>query len=126
MLHITVSGFAGEGHSEIISIIEDALKATGKRYIVAKPNQTTVGFQGTPDGIIFEEHTKRPVSFDSTCFDFLIGQTEAAAYEMAQDNGFQVRIVQRNRIPMVVTQDVKDNRVNLRVANNIVVGWYIG
>ena len=59
-------------------------------------------------------------------FDFLIGRTESEAFELVQDHGFSPRIVARDRATMIVTRDYRTDRVNLRVAENLVISWTIG
>jgi hypothetical protein len=57
---------------------------------------------------------------------FLIGMTESAAYEIAQDHGYTVRIVKRDNVSFPVTYDWKAMRVNFTVADNRVVSLDVG
>lgn len=59
-------------------------------------------------------------------FDFLIGKTEAFAFEIVQEYGRVPRIVRRDEHNIPCTRDVNSQRVNLEVENNLVVRWYIG
>lgn len=128
MLQIQVTGNTGDNTSEIIDILEAALKAAGKNTVTVRKDLTYCGFISAKQIVLFEEVRENCCASGQlgVNFDFLVGLTESAAYEMAQDHGYVVRIVQRNNIPMVCTQDVKDNRVNLKIVNNVVASWYIG
>jgi hypothetical protein len=57
---------------------------------------------------------------------FLLGRTEAEAYELAQDHGFVVRITQRDDKYFIVTYDMRFDRVNFVVQNNRVTKVHIG
>jgi hypothetical protein len=126
MLRIDVSGFSGEGKSEIIGIIRDALKACGKRVLTVEDNRVVANpSPNRVDVVITESQLSKPRATVPD-LDFLVGNTESAAYEMAQDNGFVVRIVKRNDIHMPVTYDHLFDRVNLSIVDNTVVAWSVG
>ncbi len=55
-----------------------------------------------------------------------IGLTLAEASERAKSIGYVHRIVEENGNSLMVTADVKSNRVNLRLKDNIVIGLYTG
>lgn len=57
---------------------------------------------------------------------FLIGMTEAAAYEIAQDHGYTVRIKSRDGVGLRGTQDIVPMRVNFTVVDNHVVELDVG
>lgn len=59
-------------------------------------------------------------------YDYLLGRTESVAYELAQDEGFVVRITRRDDAYMVCTRDVRADRINFEVTGNLVVAWSIG
>ena len=127
MIQINVLGYAGEGKSEIIQIIESALRSHGKRALVVTDTPSDLSPQPCKIDCVITEQTTHKSPTD-TNFDFLVGQTEAAAYEMVQDQGYVVRIKQRNLIPMPTNanNDYNEGRVNLSIVNNIVVNWSIG
>ena len=55
-----------------------------------------------------------------------IGLTIKEAIEKAEAWGFNYRIVEENGRPLMVTSDIKANRINLRLMDNKVVGVYGG
>lgn len=59
-------------------------------------------------------------------FDFLIGRTESEAFELVQEHKLCPRVVSRTGSAICVTRDVHLGRINLRVENNLVVGWHRG
>ena len=71
---------------------------------------------------MLEVHKAGPTIKDVN-LDFLVGLEESVAYELAQDHGFVVRVVQRDGTRFILTRDMNLSRVNLAVARNIVTGW---
>lgn len=123
MIRINVGGIRGSGKSGIIKIILDALEAEGKTALVVadEVDVSKRGLNKTIDVVIEE------VCVSGTDkYDFLIGRTESEAYELAQDNGFVVRIASRNGMPMVNTRDYVEGRINLYINNNIVTNVAFG
>lgn len=59
-------------------------------------------------------------------FAFLVGLTEAAAFELVQEHGFVPRVMGRDKQPIRGTCDVQKRRINLYVMNNLVVRWTNG
>ena len=59
-------------------------------------------------------------------FDFLLGKTEAVAFELVQDHDYSPRVVRRDGVSRVITADLRLDRVNLVVVENLVVSWYVG
>lgn len=55
-----------------------------------------------------------------------LGLTLAEAIDKAKSIGYVHRIVEENGNSLMVTADVKSNRVNLRVRDNIIIGVYTG
>jgi len=55
-----------------------------------------------------------------------IGLTIKEAIERAESWGFNHRIVEENGRPLMVTSDMKQNRINLRLRDNKVIGAYGG
>jgi hypothetical protein len=55
-----------------------------------------------------------------------IGITLGEAIDRAKSIGYTHRIVEENGVSLMVTADVKSNRVNLRIKNDIVIGVYTG
>lgn len=54
------------------------------------------------------------------------GKTLEEATSKAQNDGFAVRIVERDGDSFILTLDQKTDRINFRVRNNIVIGAYGG
>lgn len=75
---------------------------------------------------MLEVQTSRSNATEANRLDFLVGLTESAAYEIAQEHGFIVRIVQRDDNYFVVTSDLKFDRANFVVVNNLVSSVSIG
>ena len=74
---------------------------------------------------MLEVHKAGP-AIKAVNLDFLVGLEESVAYELAQDHGFVVRVVQRDDIAFRYTMEVNPKRVNLSIADNTVLGWHIG
>jgi hypothetical protein len=55
-----------------------------------------------------------------------IGLTLEDATELAKKNGFSTRIVEMNGNPLIVTADLKNNRLNFRVRENKITDVYPG
>lgn len=125
MLQIDVSGLAGEGKTRIIRIIEAALAKEGLKTLTVSPDEMIQPRPTLVDAVITEKTLRKPIVGKGK-FDFLIGRTEAEAYELIQDQEFIVRVVSRNGIPMVATRDFRNDRVNISVMHNVVVSWTVG
>lgn len=61
-----------------------------------------------------------------TDLSFLVGQFESVAYELAQDHGFTVRIVNRDGKAFICTRDYRLDRANFTVSDNRVIRVTIG
>ncbi len=48
------------------------------------------------------------------------------AITRSENIGYIYRIVEENGVSLMMTQDFKSNRVNLRLSNNKVIGLYTG
>lgn len=59
-------------------------------------------------------------------FDGIIGATEGLAWQKCESNGFRCRVVSRDGVFAVVTQDLRADRMNLHVEDGMVVEAYIG
>lgn len=57
--------------------------------------------------------------------DFL-GKTLEEATEIAINDGYIVRVTERDGDAFILTMDIKVNRLNFRVNKNIIVGLYVG
>ena len=55
-----------------------------------------------------------------------IGKTVEEATSKAQNDGFVVRIVERDGDSFILTMDHKTDRINFRVRNNTIIGAYGG
>lgn len=55
-----------------------------------------------------------------------IGLSIKEAYEQAESHGLNTRIVEENGHSLMVTADLKQNRINFRVSNNKIIGAYGG
>jgi hypothetical protein len=55
-----------------------------------------------------------------------VGLSLSEAYKRAEDYGFLPRITEENGRPLMVTSDLKPNRINFRVTNNVIIGVYGG
>lgn len=51
-----------------------------------------------------------------------VGKTFEDASELAKNCGFTVRVVEKDGNAFIVTADVKTDRINFRLKNNIVIG----
>jgi hypothetical protein len=58
--------------------------------------------------------------------DDLVGMTEAGAYAAAKEEGYYARVTRRNGHALIVTRDYRTDRVNLDVADYVVVAAKIG
>jgi len=125
MILIKVSGEKSAQTTEYMEIIQQALVDAGKKVLVAKTKEVVKGLNSKFDCVVVEKPLAESTD-DPKAFDFLIGLTESAAYELAQDHGFLVRIWTRNGLPMTREKGLKADRVNLAIAHNIVVGWHVG
>lgn len=125
MILIKVSGEKSTQTAEFMDIIQQALTNAGKKALVAKTKEVVKGTSGKFDCVVVEKPLAESTN-DPKAFDFLIGLTESAAYELAQDHGFLVRIWTRNGLPMTREKGLKADRVNLAIAHDTVVGWHIG
>lgn len=66
------------------------------------------------------------MSETKTDFDFLVGLTESAAFELVQAHDYIPRVMRRDAIPLRASLDTNPRRVNLYVMENRVAGWTIG
>ena len=55
-----------------------------------------------------------------------VGKTQAEATKMAEDAGFIVRIVEKDGSASILSMDARNDRINFRLRNNIVIGVYGG
>lgn len=55
-----------------------------------------------------------------------VGLSVKDAFEKAEIDGFTPRITEENGRSLMVTSDLKQNRINFRVSNNKIVGVYGG
>ena len=55
-----------------------------------------------------------------------IGLELKEAVQRAESDGFSYRIVEENGRPLMVTMDLKPNRINFRLNNDRVIGVYGG
>lgn len=55
-----------------------------------------------------------------------VGVSLEKAQMIASQNGYTTRIVEKDGQGFMVTEDLKNNRLNLRVRNNIVTDVYPG
>lgn len=55
-----------------------------------------------------------------------LGLTLEVAKVKAQDNGFAPRVVEVDGSSLMLTEDLKNNRINFRVKNNVVTDAYPG
>jgi len=70
---------------------------------------------------------KKPLrNFGMITPDEYIGKSYADARKYAEDGGFTTRIVEENGNLFMLTMDVKSNRLNFRLKNNIVIDVYGG
>lgn len=56
----------------------------------------------------------------------LIGMTYDDANALAESYGFKLRVKSRDGNPLMVTQDIRHDRVNVSLVNNIVKSVKIG
>lgn len=127
MIKIDITGPAGSGKTRVARLVLQALKLAGIKVSYVSTDETELNV-GHVDVIVVESTTRSaPHTADYTDdqFDYLIGKTESAAYELVQDSDFVARVVSRNFIPMVATRDYRADRVNLSIVNNVVVAWAI-
>lgn len=124
MLRIEVSGGSQEEKTEMAKLIEKTLKIGGVKVLrITGPDESPTVPVSNPLDVVIMETASRT---ESTELDFCIGRSEAAAYELAQDAGYRVRITNRDKTPMVVTRDYDVKRVNFEVRQHIVVSWHLG
>jgi hypothetical protein len=55
-----------------------------------------------------------------------VGKTLEEATKYAEQGGFIIRIVEKEGIPLMLTHDVKENRLNFRTKGNKVVDVFGG
>lgn len=55
-----------------------------------------------------------------------VGKSLEEATQYAQEGGFTVRVVERDGVHYMVTMDLRSDRLNFRVMNNIVTDVYGG
>ncbi len=55
-----------------------------------------------------------------------VGKSLEEATRYAEEGGFITRIVEKEGIPLMLTHDVKENRLNFRIKNNTVVDVFGG
>jgi len=55
-----------------------------------------------------------------------VGKTYKEARQYAIDGGFTTRIVEENGVSYMLTMDVKGDRLNFRIKNDIVIDVYGG
>jgi|688.fasta_scaffold1214066_1 hypothetical protein len=55
-----------------------------------------------------------------------VGKTLEEASKYAEQGGFIIRIVEKEGIPLMLTHDVKENRLNFRTKGNKVVDVFGG
>ena len=55
-----------------------------------------------------------------------VGKTETEASAIAENDGFEVRIVERDGNSFMVTHDFRNDRINFRLRNDIVIGAHGG
>ncbi len=55
-----------------------------------------------------------------------VGKSLEEATKYAEEGGFIIRIVEREGIPLMLSHDVKENRLNFRIKNNTVVDVFGG
>jgi hypothetical protein len=55
-----------------------------------------------------------------------VGKTYQEARQYAIDGGFTTRIVEENGVSYMLTMDVKGDRLNFRIKNDIVIDVYGG
>jgi energy-coupling factor transporter ATP-binding protein EcfA2 len=122
MLHVRVAGARNSGKTSLITIIETALRAKSKRCLVVDDEDTRKPKgPGDVDVVITSVQLTKPSTEKN--FNFLVGRTEAEAYELAQDQGAVVRVASRNGIPMHGKHSFPDDCLELVIVNNIVVSW---
>lgn len=63
---------------------------------------------------------------DNNYINKLIGKTEKQAEKILNKDKVYYRIVCRDGISFWVTQDLRDDRVNLNIKNNKIIEAYIG
>lgn len=55
-----------------------------------------------------------------------VGKTFEEATQIAKDNGFKARIVEKDGDSYILTMDYKTDRLNFRIRNNIVIDVHGG
>ena len=55
-----------------------------------------------------------------------VGKSLEEATKYAEQGGFTIRIVEKEGVPLMLTHDVKGNRLNFRLKNNIVIDVFGG
>lgn len=70
---------------------------------------------------------KKPLrNFGMITPDEYIGKSYGDARKYAEDGGFTTRIVEENGVSKILEMDVKSNRLNFRIKNNIIIDVYGG
>jgi hypothetical protein len=55
-----------------------------------------------------------------------VGMTLENAKNKAEHQGYTVRVTEINGNPLMVTHDLKSNRINFRISNNLITDAYTG
>lgn len=69
---------------------------------------------------------RKRTSESAILVDSVLGKTEEEAKLLASSSGFSTRVVQRDDEKFVVTMDLRFDRLNLYIENNIVIKSNIG